>query len=233
MIRLDDSGRRTVQAGLCSGRPPAACMNELEFPSLGQTWVNLVHRTVESGRAMADEGLELTGVTVGFPAAAGDDPLLEQFGDAQMVTEMKKVFFLPGPNALGHNYAGLIHGPGGRADLADVVSLLREEPWTKRAAICLCGAPDGKVPCINTVQFLVRNAQVRTYYFARSQDAFGKFYADGLCLGLMAQKVAGGLGLHAGTVSGFIASSHVYHQDMPAICRMLAGARQALVAGAK
>ena len=203
-------------------------MNALEFPSLGQTWINLVHRTVEAGLAMANEGCELLGVTVGFPAVADADPLIEQFGNPEMIAEMKRVFFSDGANALGHGYGGLMRGPGGRSDLEDVISLLRADPWTKRAAVSFCGPGDGQVPCINAVQFLVRQAAVRTFYYARGQDAFQKFYADGLCLGLMAQKVAGGLGLPAGNVAGFIASSHVYHRDLPAIRQMLARAQAAL-----
>jgi len=59
-------------------------------------------------------------------------------------------------------------------------------------------------------------------YFARGQDAFKKFYADGLCLTAMAEKVGGALERPLGKARGFIGSSHVYHQDMPAIRRMLA-----------
>lgn len=208
-------------------------MNPLEFPSLGQTWINLVYQTLQAGAPMSNEGRELLGVTVGFPAAGGADPLVERFGNPEMIVEMKKVFFADGPNALGHSYASLSRGPGGRSDLQDVISMLRSDPWTKRAALSLCGPPGGQVPCVNSIQFLVRNAEVRTYYFARGQDAFQKFYADGLCLGLMGQKVAGGLGLRPGNVTGFIASSHVYERDLPAIGRMLAGAQDALGNGAR
>ncbi|MGO8678977.1 MAG: thymidylate synthase [Limisphaerales bacterium] len=207
-------------------------MNPLEFPSLGQTWINLVYQTVQTGTAMGNEGRELLGVSVGFPAAGEAEPILDQFGDPEMIAEMKKVFFAQGPNALGHSYAGSSQGPGGRSDLEDVISMLRAEPWTKRAVLSLCGPPGGHVPCVNSIQFLVRNAEVRTFYFARGQDAFRKFYADGLCLGLMGQKVAGKLGLRPGTVTGFIASSHVYDGDLPAIGRMLERAQEALANGA-
>jgi thymidylate synthase len=49
----------------------------------------------------------------------------------------------------------------------------------------------------------------------------------------MGQKVAAALGLRPGNVAGFIGSSHVYDQDLPAIARMLAGAGEALAHGAK
>jgi thymidylate synthase len=48
---------------------------------------------------------------------------------------------------------------------------------------------------------------------------------------MMARRVAEGLGVPAGTVSGFIGSSHVYHQDRPAIDDFLARGNRFLVNG--
>ncbi|HEX3988557.1 MAG TPA: thymidylate synthase, partial [Verrucomicrobiae bacterium] len=127
------------------------------------------------------------------------------------------VFFADQSNSLGHSYAKLMRGPGARNDFQDVISLLKTERDSKRAVVTFCGEGNGKVPCINVVQFLVRDGVVRTIYFARGQDAYKKFYADALCIAMMARKVAEGLGLAAETVSGFIGSSHIYHTDRPAI----------------
>ena len=206
-----------MQTGTISSR--------LKFSSLGQTWVNLVELTVRTGTPLGEEGYEVLGITVGFPAACEKDTILEAFGDAQMMAEMTKVFFNEGTNALGHSYAHLVRGPGGRPDFEDVISLLREQPTTKRAMVTLCGEANFKVPCINAVQFLVRDGAIQMMYFARGQDAFKKFYADGLCLGRMAQTVANGVGLPSGWVTGLIGSSHVYHEDMAAIEQMLMTAR--------
>ena len=191
-----------------------------EFRSIGEAWVCLVNAIMQDGKAMGSEGLELLGVSVAFPAAQDSDPVLERFGDTRMITEMKQVFFGVGVGELGHSYAGLMRGPGGRNDLEDIIELLRAEPWSKRAVLTLCGEGNGKVPCINTVQFLVRD-NLRTIYFARGQDAFRKFYADALCVADMARKVAAGLGATNGSISGFIGSCHVYHQDRPAVDRLL------------
>jgi thymidylate synthase len=86
----------------------------------------------------------------------------------------------------------------------------------------LSSQPGGKVPCISAVQFLVRDSAVHVMYFARGQDVFRKFYADGLCLTAMAQRVATALGTPLGIARGFIGSSHVYHEDMSAIRRTIA-----------
>ena len=94
--------------------------------------------------------------------------------------------------------------------------------------VTLCGSGNGKVPCINVVQFLNRKDMLQSIYFARGQDAFRKFYADGLCVAKMARRVAGALDLPAGRVEGFIGSSHVYHRDRQAIDRFLLQGRSFL-----
>jgi thymidylate synthase len=187
--------------------------------------------TVQSGKSVNGESVELLGVEVAFPAGVQGDEMIRQFGDSRMMDEMEKVFFGQGAKATAHCYAKLMRGPGGRDDLEDVIALLRAEPASKRAVVTISGPGDGTVPCINVVQFLVRAGALRTIYFARGQDAFKKFYADALCLAKMARQVAEGLGLPAGTVSGFIGSSHVYQEDRPAIEEFLARGKRLLTNG--
>lgn len=177
---------------------------------------------------MAQEGLELLGTRVSFRATTAPDPILDRYADPTMVGEMKKVFFSDAPNSLGHSYARLICGPQGRHDLSDVISLLTEQPQTKRALVTFSHGANGKVPCVSAVQFLVRDQAVRLMYFARGQDAFRKFYADALCLSTMAEKVAAALELRPGVVNGFIGSAHIYHSDLSKIRELLASALPSL-----
>jgi len=177
---------------------------------------------------MGEEGSELLGVNVSFPASAEQDEVIARFGDQAMIAEMQKVFFSEGPNAIGHSYARLMRGPGGRSDFEDIASVLRKDNASKRAVVTLCAEANGKVPCINVIQFLIREDKLQLSYYSRGQDAFAKFYADGRCLCSMAQKVAGKLNVPAGMVTGFLASSHVYHRDAPAIEALLTKGREHL-----
>jgi thymidylate synthase len=200
-------------------------MIQLGFGSLGETWLNLLNLALFSGTRMEEEGSELLEVCVSFPAATDGDPLLRQFLDPQMLAEMKRVFFTDGPNRLGHNYAPLIRGPGGRSDLQDVIAVLRARPATKRAVLTIGADANGTVPCINAIQFLIRHHAVQTMYFARGQDIFAKFCADGVCIATLAQTVASALQLPAGRVTGFIGSSHIYNRDRLALQEVLAQGR--------
>jgi hypothetical protein len=206
----------------------ATQVSPLRFDTLGEVWINLVHETLESGVDAIGEGPELLGVQVSFPASKQIDSLVTRYGDSQLMAEMEKVFFSDAPNSLGHSYARLMSGPAGRHDLQDIVELLRTKPSSKRALVAICSPGDGNVPCVNAVQFLCRQGQLEAIYFARGQDAFRKFYADGLCVAKMAQRVGSALGLPAGTVMGFIGSSHLYHHDRPAIDRFLRAGRDFL-----
>src|SRR5512140_714910 len=123
-------------------------IHHVKSGTLGETWLQLVAQTLETGTRMGAEGRELLGVQVGFPADPAADPLLARFGDAEMIEQMQRVFFGDGPNSLGHSYANLMRGPGNRHDLQDVIALLRDEPATKRAVVTLCGPGTGAVPCI-------------------------------------------------------------------------------------
>src|ERR1039458_10299217 len=196
-------------------------MKCLEFDTLGETWINLVQVTLRDGLNADSDYSELLGVQVSFPAADQPDAVVAQFGDSRLMAEMEKVFFSEAPNSLGHSYAKLVSGPACRRDLQDVVDLLRAKPSTKRAVVTLCGPGNNKVPCVNLMQFLIRKGLLRTIYFARGQDAFRKFYADALCVAKMARRVANALDLPAGSVEGFVGSSHVYHRDREAIERFL------------
>lgn len=200
-------------------------MNHVEFGTLGEAWLQLVENTLANGTRMGEEGRELLGVQVTFPSNNDGDPWLARFGDSKMMEQMEKVFFQDGPNSLGHSYAKLMSGPGNRNDLEDVIALLRSEPATKRAVVTLRGLGNGAVPCLNVIQFLVREGVLKTLYFARGQDAFKKFYADALCVGKMARKIAAALRIPAGEVTGFIGSCHVYDRDLEAIQDVLRNAR--------
>src|SRR5260221_14555079 len=179
---------------------------------------------------MGNKGVKWLGSPISSPASSHPDDVLERFADRQMMGEMRKVFFTDGPNALGHTYASLISGPGGRHDLHDVIELLQNEPLTKRAVVNFGIVPGGKVPCVTALQFLIREDALQLLYFARGQDVFRKFYADALCLGQMGETVATALSRPLGLMRGFIGSSHIYERDLPLIKETIAAVRHYIAA---
>ena len=155
-------------------------MSEIRTTDLGQTWLALLRAVCRDGQDVGGETRELCNVCVAFERAGSGDGRLARFVASQPVEEMRKVFFAAGPNQFAHSYADKLRGPAGRNDLSDVIELLSREPLSKRAAVMLVGSGDGKVPCINVIHFLRRGEGLLVHYFARGQDVFRKFYADGI-----------------------------------------------------
>ncbi len=200
-------------------------MKEICCLSLGETWLAVLREVYHSSQNLGDDARELLHVCASFGQCDYDsDPVLVRFASRENVEQMRKVFFTTEPNGFGHSYRDRIRGPRGRCDLSDVIELLDREPLSKRAAIVLVGEGDGRVPCINAVHFLRRRQGLVATYFARGQDVFRKFYADGVCVFEMAGRVAGAIGVPVDRVTGFISSAHVYLADMADVGRVLAEA---------
>ncbi len=200
-------------------------MKDICYRSLGETWLAILREVYHYSQIVGGDTRELLHVSASFAQADFDsDPVLVRFASRENVEQMQKVFFTAEPNKFGHSYRDRIRGPGGRCDLSDVIELLEHEPLSKRAAIVLVGEGDGRVPCINAVHFLRRARGLVTTYFARGQDVFRKFYADGACVFEMASRVADAIGVPLDGVTGVISSAHVYLADWAALGDLLAEA---------
>ena len=200
-------------------------MIDICYRSLGETWLAVLREVYHSSQTVGGETRELLHVCATFVQGDYDsDPVLLRFASLENVEQMRKVFFTTEPNQFGHSYRDRIRGPRGRCDLSDVIELLDREPMTKRAAIVLVGDGDDRVPCLNVVHFLRRGPGLVATYFARGQDIYRKFYADGACMFEMARRVADPLGVPVDQVTGIISSAHVYLADLPAVRRVLAEA---------
>lgn len=198
-------------------------MKEIRYPTLGETWLAALREVLTAGELVGSETRELLHLAVSFQRGTfDDDPLLARFASAEHVEHMRKVFFSDEPNRFGHSYRDRLRGPDGRSDLSDVVALLRRDPCSKRAVVTLTVPGDGTVPCINAVQFLRRDDALLATYFSRGQDMFHKFYADGVCLFEMARRVAADLEIPLLSVTGFVASAHIYLKDSADIHALLA-----------
>lgn len=195
-------------------------MYNISEKSIGSAWFELVKLVENHGTNLADEGKEITDIRISFQSAE-QDPIIESFANQDMLESMKSVFFGQGENKLGHNYKDLTRGPLGKNDLTDVIELLQEKEQCKRATLTLCGNGSGKVPCINVINFLIRDNQLDVYYFSRGQDTFKKFYADANCISSMQNFVAKSMSVTCGTITGYIASAHSYFEDQTAIDHFL------------
>ena len=130
--------------------------------------------------------------------------------------EMEKVFFTNMKNSFGHSYRDATLTPLlSETDPINALSILLGKNATTRKAV-LTFAPYGeeKIPCINTIQLLVRNNRLDIIYNARGQDVFRKFPCDAMCIAEYGLRVAIMNNYELGTIYAHIASAHIYDENV-------------------
>ncbi len=197
---------------------------QIQRKTIGQAWKELVTLTKNHGFQLADEGLEILDVKIKFKHDFNkEDIILEKYADKKMIENMKKVFFTNEKNDLGHSYFENMCSPYKNDFTTDIVKILKEKRYSKRAALTLNSSGNGKVPCINVIDFLIRDEKLNVYYFSRGQDAYKKFYADALVIATMQSEIATRLSVDIGEITGYIVSAHIYNNDMKMIERFING----------
>ena len=195
---------------------------EIKEETIGQAWKELVILTKNNGVQLADEGLEILDVNIKFKHDFNsEDIILKKYADKKMIENMQKVFFSNEENDLGHNYFENMCSPYRNDYTIDIVRVLEEKRNSKRATVTLSSSGSGKVPCINVINFLIRDEKLNIYYFSRGQDAYKKFYADALVIATMQSNISKKLSVDIGEITGYITSSHIYNTDMTDINKFL------------
>jgi len=197
-------------------------VNILKTKTIGEAWKALLLLTIKDGIKLADEGLEILDVNIKFHHDFdAKDTILEKYADISMIRNMQRVFFSNEENDLGHSYFDNMCSPYRNDYFTDIVKVLEEKRNSKRATLTLNSAGGGKVPCINVINFLIRNEKLNVYYFSRGQDAYNKFYADALVVATMQSNIAKRLSVESGEITGYIISSHIYNTDIEKINNFL------------
>jgi len=96
-----------------------------------------------------------------------------------------------------------------------VIAQLINHPESRRAILHIGKAEDGQErtkPCMQSVQFQIRNGQLFTTVYARSWDALSGLPYDSILMQGVAQIMAKILQIHPGPVTFHAASLHVYEE---------------------
>jgi thymidylate synthase len=126
-------------------------------------------------------------------------------------------------------YGPRLFAARGRDQVANVISLLKDRPSSRRAVIQLFDARDiarhhTNIPCTCTLQFLVRDGRLEMFTNMRSNDAFIGLPHDVFAFTMLQEIMARTLSVEPGTYKHAVGSLHLYNNDR-------AGARQFLKEG--
>lgn len=189
-------------------------------PTLGECWQKCVQCVLEHGRSYNDEDVaicEVLGLAVEIAHPSSVDSFIEKVGDSKVIDKMlrkfsKGVIMEDRP----FTYGQLIYDMDGVDQFEWLLKRLQQKPETKSATISLLtpGMNALNLPCLSVLDAKIRNRELHLQFFFRSQNIFGRQYANLMALAVLHENLARRAGCEIGTMKGYIASAHIYEYDL-------------------
>jgi len=189
--------------------------------TLGECWLGCIEQVLHYGNTHYDEDvmiLEILGLCVEITAPSSKDDLIAKAGDKNVIDRMLRKF------AKGvvmsdrpFTYGGLIYDFNGIDQFAWMIDRLKNKPESKSATVSLLipGLNEPHLPCLNVLDAKIRGGKLELQFFFRSQNIFGRQYANLLALADLHENLAHQVGCEIGSMKGYIASAHIYEYDIP------------------
>jgi len=207
-------------------------MELVEAQTLGEAWLEVSRRIVETGAEAAYDGRatrELTLVTLRVASPDPGDNLIASLADPDWLDWMRRNFTEPDdvPELGGaRSYARRLRDYDGRDQVAWVVERLRADPETRSAAITTLQplTDTTYVPCVSLLDFWCTGGELELAVYAHSLDFGKKAYGNLVELARLQQEVAGAIGSTVGALVIHAKSAHVYEPELETMRRLPADA---------
>ncbi|QVL49482.1 MAG: hypothetical protein KFB96_02890 [Thiocapsa sp.] len=197
--------------------------------SLGECWLASIATVLQNGQTHHDEDVEireLLGLTVHISEPKTHDPLIDAFGDRAVINRTLAKF-AKGAEMPDRpfTYGACIYSHDGINQFEWLVGRLQAKRETKSATICLltAGSRARNLPCLTTLDAKIRDARLELQFLFRSQNIFGRQYANLLALARLQAELATRCDVATGGLRGYIASAHIYSFDVIEARRILSG----------
>jgi len=204
-------------------------INGIATQSLGECWLKCIEHIVETGTVQQDEDVnlyEVLGLSIEISAPSSKDAIIEKYGDTKVISKMlakfsKGIVMEDRPFTYGER----IYNQQGIDQFEWIVARLQTKQQTKSATIGLLlpGDNDPNLPCLSTLDVKIRNGKLELQFFFRSQNIFGRQYANLLALVDLQSKLAQRCKVAIGSIRGYIASAHIYEFDFKDAQKLLSG----------
>lgn len=205
-------------------RPPG-----IRAQTIGECWLESIRYVLNQGQRHHDgdiELLEVLGLAVEISAPKEDDRLISAHGDPTVLTRTFAKF------AQGASmperpftYGQRIFDMDGVDQFDWMVERLQRKPDTKSATINLLvpGSTAASLPCLTTLDVKIRRGQLDLQFFFRSQNIFGRQYANLAALARLQSDLAQRCNTVSGVLRGYVASAHIYAFDIDEARKLTAG----------
>lgn len=188
--------------------------------TLGECWQKCIQSVLKHGHPHNDEDIlicEILGLSIEIAHPSAEDSFITRMGDKEVIERMLKKF------SKGvvmedrpFTYGQLIYDMNGVDQFEWMLKRLQNKPETKSATISLMppGLKGPNLPCLNVLDAKIRNDELHLQFFFRSQNVFGRQYANLLAIADLQEELARRIGCGVGTMNGYIASAHIYEYDL-------------------
>ncbi len=202
---------------------PFGAASTFAHRTLGEAWLAVAARILETGRASQYDGLpilEIAQATLDVSGPDPDDAIIARLADPERLDWMRRNFVDPERvAALGdsRSYASRLHdyGQTGRDQIGWVIDRLTADP-TSRSATITTFEPlidTSYIPCVSLLDFWIPDGAVDLIVYAHSIDFGTKGYANLVQLAELQTIVAAGLGRTIGRLTFIVKSAHIYDTE--------------------
>ena len=195
-------------------------MTRVTAQTLGECWQKCVQHVLEHGLSHNDEDVaicEVLGLSIEITHPSSVDSFIEKVGDSKVIDKMlrkfsKGVVMEDRP----FTYGQLIYDMNGVDQFEWILQRLQHKPETKSATISLMtpGVDALNLPCLSVLDAKIRNRELHLQFFFRSQNIFGRQYANLMALADLHENLARRIGCGIGAMKGYVASAHIYEYDL-------------------
>jgi thymidylate synthase len=209
-------------------------LKQVSAQSLGECWVACIDYVLRNGNSHNDEDVairESLGLSVHISSPQCQDVLIDAVGDRSVI-ERTLAKFSKGVEMPERpfTYGSRIFDNSGVNQFEWMVQRLMSKRETKSATIGLLipGSEAANLPCLTTIDAKIRGNKLDLHFFFRSQNIFGRQYANLLALARLQKDIADACGIGVGALRGFVSSAHIYEFDLQQARRIVAGERFAI-----
>jgi len=194
-------------------------MNSISVDTIGEGWINSIKTVIQNGKEHFDEDIkikEILGLNIEIKNPDIEDEIITKYGDENVISKMLKKFSKGiVMDDRPFTYGECIYNKNGVDQFEWLVNRLISKKETKSASIGLLteGKNGANLPCLTTIDFKIRDNKLILQFFFRSQNIFGRQYANLLALVKLQNDIAKRCAVEVGSFKGYIASAHVYEYD--------------------
>lgn len=193
--------------------------NYIKVNTIGECWLSCIKNVMKNGTIFYDEDVEIKeilGLSVEIKYPKLEDKIINKYGDQTLINHTFKKF---SKNAnmpdRPFTYGACIYDQQEVNQFEWLVERLLLKKETKSATFSLLtpGDKSANLPCLVTIDAKIRNSKLELQFFFRSQNIFGRQYANLLALVKLQLDIARECSVQIGSLRGYIASAHIYSYD--------------------